>query len=144
MFWDKKLAGISVISSICHDRICGIRIQLANDLALSILSVYLPAVGGDDSFPNCLDELSSIVEALGDDSLVMICGDFNADVGTRGGPKGTQPPSKRGQLLLNFITRHDLCVTNLMGSATGPIHTHVGPSSFSTLDYILVPNTMSG
>ena len=127
IFWSKDINGVSVISNITPNRICSIQVQLSSGLTLSILSVYLPAVGGDDHFPNCLDELDAIVEFLSQTSEVIVCGDFNADVGSGGGPKGDVPPTKRGQLLLSFINRYDLCVTNLAEYASGPTHTHVGP-----------------
>ena len=88
IFWNRELTGVSVISSISHDRICGINVQLSDGVKLSILSFYLPAVGGEYSFPNCLDELTSIVEYLSEESIVLVCGDFNADVGSGGGSKG--------------------------------------------------------
>ena len=102
IFWRKDIAGVSVISD---DRICGIRLHLSSDVIISILSVYLPAVGGEDSFPNCLDELSATVDSLSEDSLVIVVGDFLADIGKCGGHRGTRTPTKRGLLLLDFIKR---------------------------------------
>ena len=83
------------------------------------------------------------MEYLSEESIVLVCGDFNADVGSGGGPRGPRLPTKRGSLLLDFIIRHDFCVTNLMDSATGPADTFVGPLSSSTLDYILAPSSMT-
>ena len=135
IFWRSDIAGVSVISSITHDRICGIKLHLSSNVIISILS----AVGGEDSFPNCLDELSAAIDSSCEDSLVIIVGNFNADVGNSGGPSGIKAPTKRGLLLLDFIKRHDLSVANMLDLATGPVHTHEGPNSYSTLDYILIP-----
>ena len=76
------------------------------------------------------------------ESLVIVTGDFNADIGEAGGPRGTKPPTRRGQLLITFMKRHNLCAVNMMDIASGPVFTHEGPMSCSTLDYILLPNEM--
>ena len=142
LFWKRDLAGVSVISSIVHDRICGVKVHLSTGCIISILSVYLPAVGSHDSFPGCLDELSTIVKFLSNESQVIVVGDFNADMGRYGGPRSPNPPSNRRLLLFEFMERHRMCASNMMDFATGPVFTHVGPLSRSTLDYMMFPDEL--
>ena len=142
LFWQRDLAGVFVISSIVHARICGVKVHLSTGYIISILSVYLPAVGSNDSFSGCLDELSTIVGSLSDESQVIVVGDFNADMGCSGGPRGPDPPSKRGLQLFDFMKRHRMCASNMMDYATGPVYTHVGPMSRSTLDYLMFPEEL--
>ena len=142
IFWKKDLAGVSVISSIIHDRICGVKIHLSTGYVISILSVYLPAVDSEDSFHGCLDDLSTIVDSLSYESRVIVVGDFNADMGRSGGPRRSKTLSKRGLLLYDFLKRHRMCASNMMDYTTGPVFTYVGPMSTSTLDYILFPEEL--
>ena len=86
------------------------------------------------------DQVASVFRC--EDFLVIVVGDFNADIGKCGGHRGTRTPTKRGLLLLDFINRHDLCVANMLDLTTGSVHTHEGPNSYSTLDYILIPNVI--
>ena len=139
IFWHKDLAGVSTIANLRHDRMCAIRVQPKSGHTLIIVSVYLPAMGGQDDLAVCLDELSELILSLGEDSHYFIAGDFNADIGFEGGPRGLHGPTERGQLLLRFMERHNFIASNMQNYATGPVSTHYGPNSESTLDYILVP-----
>ena len=87
LFSRKDLAGVSRIDTIRHNRICGIRIQKEGGAAMAILSVYLPAFGSKDNLSVSLDELEGIIESLGDEISIFVCGDFNGDMGAKGGPR---------------------------------------------------------
>ena len=41
---------------------------------------------------SCLDDLTEILESWEAGDLNIICGGFNADVGNKGSPRGTNPP----------------------------------------------------
>ena len=90
-----------------HDKICGVNLQLTSGISTVFFSVYLPAVGSDDDFPSCLDELSVVIDALSGESFVIVCGDFNADNGKCGGSRRSKAPTKRGLILMDLIKRHD-------------------------------------
>ena len=49
-----------------------------------ITSILMITFGSSDSFDVCLDELTTIVESLCEESIVMVVGDFNADIGEAG------------------------------------------------------------
>ena len=48
LFWKKELAGVSPISEITHDRICGLRLQTKSNRIINIFSVYFPTQGSAD------------------------------------------------------------------------------------------------
>ena len=54
IYWRKILSFISPIKTLIHDRICGVRTQIADNFAVSIFSVYLPAAGSSDDFEYCI------------------------------------------------------------------------------------------
>ena len=88
IIWRKSLKGVSSIETIKHDRVCGIRVKMADGAVLVFLSVYLPAAGSKTCLNVTLNELEGIIEALEEDAIPIICGDFNGHMGARGGPRG--------------------------------------------------------
>ena len=142
ILWDRSVGGITPIHDILHDRICGIRLQNTNGAIINIFAVYMPASNSDDDLSTVLDELSVILEGREPESLNMVCGDLNGDVGNAGGPRGRKGPTNAGKLVNNFCQRHGLVASNMLSGASGPLHTYQGPFGESTLDYILVPMTL--
>ena len=138
LLWRKDLAGVSEFTSIIHDRICGIRLQTERGGIINIFSAYLPAVGCGEDYESCLDDLAEILESREQDSVSIICGDLNGDVGNRIEGRGKRPPNRNGVCLANFIDEYGLTACNLTEKASGPLFTHVGNNSEATLDYILV------
>ena len=61
-------------------------------------------------------------------SPVLVLGDFNAHLGTLGGPRGSGA---------DFIDRQELCVLSLSSHATGPTYTYHSGPHFTTVDHIL-------
>ena len=117
--------GVSPITSLLHDRICGIRVQSTHGRILNILSIYMPAPGSEDDFDIVLDDLSDFVENMETGSLTILCGDFNGDVGYLVGKKSTRRPTPLGRKLMNFFNEYSL--------------TSEGGVGASTIDYIAVP-----
>ena len=142
LLWRNSVGGISQISDLIHDRMCGIRLQTCKNLIVNILSVYLPSQGSPESLSACLDDLSDVVESRESGSMTIICGDTNCDMGTLGGKKGCRPPTGRGRKFFDFINSHNLVSVNSQPWAKGPIVTYVGPIGTSTIDHILIPNEM--
>ena len=138
ILWRKSLAGASPIKTLVHDRICGIRIQLASGAVLNIYSVYLLSVGSANNYEYTLDDLDEVVTSLDRRTKFIICGDFNGDVGRLGGPRSNVVPNRQGKILASFVEKHGLIVSNMQPVCSGPMHTHVGPLSSSVLNYILV------
>ena len=46
LLWRNSVGGISQISDLIHDRMCGIRLQTCKNLIVNILSVYLYRIPG--------------------------------------------------------------------------------------------------
>ena len=139
ILWRKNLKGVSIIETLKHDRICGIRMEGPNGSVLVFLSVYLPACGSRESLSVTLDELSSYIESLEDNVIPVIAGDFNGDIGSQGGPQGIGRATKAGLNVLNLIEEQNLIATNLLAKATGVVRTYEGHIGTSTIDYILIP-----
>ena len=51
VLWSKSLGGVSQISDIIHNRMCGIRVQLKNGLIINVICIYLPAQGSPENLP---------------------------------------------------------------------------------------------
>ena len=139
IFWRKTIPGFSKVSDIIHDRACVLRYQPQPGEVYFFVSVYLPSQGGDEDLGTVLDEVSEVVESREPGSHVIVLGDYNGDVGSLGGPRGSGVPTPRGRLVMNFFERHGLVAMNMQGSATGPVDTFNCHNSSSTLDYIAVP-----
>ena len=139
ILWNKTLGGVIPINEITHDRFCAIRIQNSNGATINVFSVYLPASSSDDDLSTTLDQLSVVLEGRDSDSLNLVCGDFNGDIGHAVDGRGIKPPTKAGKLINDFFIRHNLWPSNQGISANGPLYTYEGPTGCSTIDYIAVP-----
>ena len=73
---------------------------------------------------------------------MIICRDYNGDIGAGGGPRGISAPTPQGNEVIIFLKRHNLYACNMQANAKGPIITCTGPNFMSTLDYISVPITL--
>ena len=139
IFWRKDMKGISKLETITHDRICGIRIQCQKGPAVVVLSVYMPASGSNDNLSVSLEELEGIIDSFEEETIPIICGDFNGNIGTSGGPRGTGPPTRAGRSVLKFMSNQNLKAINLLSHATGGVQTFEGHKGRSLIDYIMVP-----
>ena len=139
IFWKKGLKGISVIETMVHSRICGIRMEREDNSALVFISVYMPAAGSRDNLSVTLDELGAFLEELGEGVVPIVGGDFNGNMGIRGGPRANNAPTKAGIAVHEFAKSQNLIATNLMRIATGQVDTYVGHNGSSLIDYIFVP-----
>ena len=143
IFWRKTLRGVSAIKTLSHDRICGIRMECEGGTVLVFLSVYMPASGSRDNLAVTLDELEAIIDGLEAGAIRVVCGDFNGNMGSAGGKRGTGPPTKAGRTVLNFMNNLDLTAINLRSSATGHIATYEGHNGRSVIDYIMIPKFLA-
>ena len=143
ILWNRNLTSITPLYQIAHDRICAIRLQCDNASVVNIYCVYMPARGCADDLETTLDELSAIIENSELGSHNILCGDFNADLGLKGGPRSTKVPDKRGDALSKFIKEYNSNAVNLMAVSTGPINTHFGPTGETCLDYLIIPEALT-
>ena len=139
ILWNKKLKGIAAMETISHDRICAVRLEDQNGSVFMFISVYMPANGSKESLAVILDELAGIISNLDRDTIPIIAGDFNGDIGSEGGPRSKRHPTKAGSLVLKFIHDHNLCAANLSRYATGSVETFEGHNGSTTIDYVLIP-----
>ena len=115
---------------------------MTNFKVINFISVYMPSIGCTDDFSASVDELSEIVESREEDSITIICGDFNGDIGYRKGPKFYKRPNKQGTLVANFFRRHGLFPVNLQDFTVGASHTFEGCNGKSFIDYIAMPEVI--
>ena len=139
IMWRKSIGGISPVTNIIHDRFCAIRIETYSHCVFYLFSIYLPDVSSKDDYKTCIDELSGAIDSLEEGSLVMLCGDFNGDVGDSLGDRGWKKPTKQGMHVKHFVDKYNLIPANMLKKTKGPIETYVGPVSGSTIDYIMIP-----
>ena len=125
-----------------HDRICGVRLQNKNDAVFNIFNVYMPARGCEGDLSTTLDELSGILENTELGSTNIVGGDFNGDMGIKGGQRGVRKCTKEGTHVFDFMTRHNFYAANLDRKATGAVDTFYGPKGSSCIDYLLIPIDM--
>ena len=142
ILWRKSLGGISPMTQVTHDRICGIRAQTKAGFVLNIFSVYLPSPGSSEDFVVTLDEVAEIINTGELGTCTLLCGDFNADVGFLGGKRLSRIPTKVGRVLSNFLDEFDLVAVNMMPLTQGPLNTFNGGVGSSTIDYIMIPKCL--
>lgn len=65
-------------------------------------------------------------------------GDFNAHLGSLGGPRGYGSPNFQGYLLQQHIIKCDIFVASLSECAFGPSHTFQRGDTCTTIDYIMM------
>ena len=138
IFWDSTLKGVSVVSDIILDRACAIRLQTRDGGIIYFISVYLPADGSCESLESSLDDITEIIESRDAGAHMIVLGDFNGDIGSNGGNRGTRLATRRGEMVSHFFDRHGLTPLNMREGTLGPIDTYMGNVNGSTLDYIAV------
>ena len=142
IIWRKEMKGVTPLMEITHDRICGIRVQMEDKVVLNIFSVYLPSKGCKGSLEGSKGELSAILEGVEHGSINIVGGDFNGDVGSKGGPRGLKKATPEGAMVFDFAESYGLTFSNLQQYAKGPVNTHYGPTGSSCIDYILLPKDL--
>ena len=108
IFWRSNIQGFSAVTDIIHDRICAVRYQDKRGGIYIIISVFLPAQGSADNLRECLEDLSEVVETREYGARVIICRDYNGDIGAGGGPRGISAPTPQGNEVIIFLKRHNL------------------------------------
>ena len=122
------------------DRICSIRLaEKGSGSTLTVIGVYLPCQDlGIDLYCSCLTDLEQLIFESRQLGRSVVMGDFNAHLGSLGGPKGSGNPNQQGFLLHQLVTRSDLYVATLADNASGPSYTYASGETKTTIDYILL------
>ena len=118
-----------------------------DELIVTIISVYAPQVGLDESLKNPFyDELQFTVTKLGSSEYLYLCGDFNGHIdqkaagheGVHGG-FGFGERNPEGERILEFAVANNLVICNSMfEKRTNHLVTYQSGGSTSQVDYILV------
>ena len=143
ILWRKTLGGISPMTQISHDRICGIRAQTKACLVLNIYSVYMPSPGCSGDYDVVLDEIAEIIQTGENGTCNILCGDFNADMGYMGGRRSNRRPTKLGKTLYGFFNEFELVAANMQPITTGPLDTFRSGVGSSMIDYMAIPESLS-
>ena len=139
LFWRKSLGGVTPITTLKHDRFCGVRLQCDTGRIINIISVYMPSPGATEKLNETIDELAEAIDKMEVGSLSLVCGDYNGDVGYLGGLRSNRRPTAQGKNIMKFFDEFSLSPSNLNAKATGPLNTFRGGVGSSTIDYIAVP-----
>ena len=134
----KKSLTVTEVRGINSDRICGLSIHLP-DKILTVLGVYLPCASQKfESYREHLMELERIVSECQQVGQVLIAGDFNAHLGTLGGPRGEGEPNLHGLLVKELVDRCSLYVISQSERSEGPSYTFWSSNHQTTVDYNII------
>ena len=130
------------------ERMMTIRIPLAQDRYLTLISVYAPTLTSEDETKaSFYEQLNHTIQAVHEHDKLVVLGDFNARVGRDHrlwegiiGNQGIGKCNDNGRLLLGLCAEHQLIVTNtLFRLPTRQKTTWQHPRSkyWHILDYVL-------
>ena len=124
-FWDMFYNDyVEPLSGIDCNRIVGITCNFPNLLSFFVLAVYFPSSNHhDEDFSEYLDLLWSLYNFLSTESLMVVTGDLNADIGNAIGDKSACEPSWHGEKLLEFVHYFNLFPVNLFQNCIGLLDT---------------------
>lgn len=128
-----------------NDRIIGVRVRLQSGQKIFVFAAYMPHSGlAIDNYREHLDIMTELYRKYENEGEVIFVGDFNADLGEQGGPRGRGQPSKLGKELWGTLDELDLFSLNLSHLCKGPLHTFQanGDKHLSTIDHILIPYSL--
>ena len=143
MLWRKSLVGVSPLTELVHDRICGVSVHTSEGVNINIYSIYMPASCSSDNYDEVLDEIAEIINSNNDGTLSILCGDFNADLGYLGGPRSNKQPTKTGKKVIDFFREFALTASNMQQYAIGPVNTFSGGMGTSAIDFIAIPEFLN-
>ncbi|KAI8484277.1 hypothetical protein Bbelb_380620 [Branchiostoma belcheri] len=116
----------------------------ALDSLLRTHRVYFPDVTKPiEEYRHQVDLMREMYGKYETEGSVIFLGDFNADMGSNGGPRGIGFPSKLGKELSLITQELDLVSLNLSYLCKGPVETFQGNGDKqSTIDHILIPSSL--
>ena len=112
-----------------------------NDKTIFIIGVYLPTSSAPlNSYETCLCILEDIILQLQDRGTIIIAGDFNAHIGSLGGPRSFSMTNSRNRLLWDSLKNLDFLSVNSQSLARGPVETCYAQEGKirTTTDYIFL------
>ena len=116
-------------------------------LSVFIVNVYMPTTNVSiDHYRESIADLKIIVDWLSDDGIILMCGDFNGQLGGQCGPISNSFTNVRGSVLYDFIYDCMIIYNNMFSSITqescfGPVYTcWPGHTSYnpSQIDHFII------
>ena len=103
-----------------NDRIMVMRLPLAENVHVTLVSVYAPTMTNPDEAKEAFyQQLDDVIRSVPGNEKLIILGDLNARVGTDDaswaniiGKHGIGKENSNGKLLLSLCARHSLAITN--------------------------------
>lgn len=128
------------IRNITSDRICrlNVRFQPPVNTTFTVLGVYLPCSDkGVECYREHIVELERLICEYQQCGPVVVAGDFNAHLGSLGGPRRSGCPDQPGIIVKDLIDRCSLHVMSLAARSSGPDYTFWSSTTNTTVDYIM-------
>jgi hypothetical protein len=147
IMWRKNIgyAMSDIVLDVKTDRIMAVRLESPNNVSTIIVNVYFPSTNMSISqYRNVLDQLQVVYDTYASQGVVILSGDFNAQLGDQSGPRGNNPQSIRGKLLLEFIIHNNVCSMITQSVCTGPICTFGADDSVrqsTQIDHFIMSRT---
>ena len=129
------------------DRVIVAKFQ-AKPMSILFIQVYAPTSShSDDEVESFYDDVDKALKHTRNDDIIIVCGDFNAQVGNEAGSAaggfGLGKRNDRGSRLVTFCDENDLIITNtVFKQHPRPLYTWKSPGDQSRyqIDYILINN----
>ena len=147
ILWRKAMG--YAISDVClnivTDRVVGIVLQRQEQLPVYIFTVYMPSTNATmDDYQQILDILQVIYDTFFEKGIIVISGDFNAQLGSnKTGRRQGVEQNIRGKILEQYMMRNNLCSLVVDQLCTGPMYTYWSDNNTdraSQIDHILIAN----
>jgi endonuclease/exonuclease/phosphatase family metal-dependent hydrolase len=107
------------------DRIMAICIQSPGNTPVIIVNVYCATTNETtDKFQDIINNLQIVFDTYSDNNIVIMCGDFNAQLGQSAGPRSQHPQNYRGKYFQEFITYNSTCSLITQNICQGPVSTY--------------------
>ena len=111
-------------------------------LSVFIVNVYMPTTNVSiDHYRESIADLQIIVDWLSDDGIILMCGDFNGQLGGQCGPRSNSFTNVRGSVLYDFIAYNNMFSSITQESCSGPVYTcWPGDTSYnpSQIDHFII------
>ena len=123
------------------DRLMGVKINSDDSVPIFLINVYLPSTNSTISdYQTNLDLLQVVYDSYFDKGVIIVVGDFNAELAPSSDRRLGIVQNARGRLLDNFMEDNSLCCKVADESCLGPVYTYLPDNngSPSQIDHVLL------
>ena len=129
-------------SDLYGDRIMGICIKNQGIEPVYIFNVYLPSTNVTISeYTSVIDQLRIIYDSYNNKGIVLIAGDYNAQLGPGYGPRSGTKQTIRGKVLHEFLNDNYMLSLNTAVTCSGPTPTFYPNDNIrcpTVIDHVLI------